>query len=440
MGSKIIAEAIVENMQAKPLMCANDVIIKAKKDYGITINYHVAWRTIEASTSCIFGDEALSFSFLTLYFREAGHCNPDSVFDVEVDDADNSFKRCFFSFGASLSGFNLCHQMLILDGTFLKGKYKGVLLSAIAKDARNSEFYIFSFSFSDSLFYYSVLTFVSDRQRGILEAVKDIFPHCHHYFCILHLENNLKNRLSGMPPNYRDMLERQFTACACAPTKQIFHQNLEKLKSSGLKKVIDFLSELPFDNWTYAYSETRRYGELYLNAVESWNSAMKKFRHLPITELVDSIRGWVTDKVCERITESKVFKTMLCPEMEKVLNNIVDAGRTCNVRRSTGIVIQVHSDMHVIVDLFNRTCTCRMWQITGFPCCHVAVVLFNTPETERYTYIDPLFYASYFRSTYSFLIHPLLVDFEQVEQPIVRPPSCQTRKGQTEKEENTILW
>ncbi|XP_012853123.1 PREDICTED: uncharacterized protein LOC105972693 [Erythranthe guttata] len=173
------------------------------------------------------------FSFLTLYFREAGRCNPDSVFDVEVDDANNSFKRCFFSFGASLSGFKFCRQMLILDGTFLKGKYKGVLLSAIAKDARNglypvafvivrdeniSNWDYFMNHLRIALNTYSVLTFVSDRQRGILEAVKNIFPHFHHSFCILHLENNLKNRLSGMPPNYRDMLVRQFTACAYAPT------------------------------------------------------------------------------------------------------------------------------------------------------------------------------------------------------------------------------
>ncbi|XP_012844569.1 PREDICTED: uncharacterized protein LOC105964607 [Erythranthe guttata] len=283
---KLVADLIVEDIRNKPLLCANDVIHDAKKNYGIDIDYNTAWRAIESSRSFVFGDDGISYSYLKVYFEEVGHCNPDSVFHLEVDEKHNSFNRCFFSFGACLSGFKFCRPIRFLDGTFLKSRYKGILLSAMAKDARNG-LYPVAFAVvreeNDSNWNYfmehlkccissdRVLTFVSDRQHGILEAVKNIFPNCYHAFCLLHLENNLRYKLSGMSSSYRDVLVSQLIACAYAPTKEIFHEKLQKFKIDGSWKVVDFLSDLPFKNWANAYFEGHRYGELYSNAVESWN-------------------------------------------------------------------------------------------------------------------------------------------------------------------------
>ncbi|XP_012846789.1 PREDICTED: uncharacterized protein LOC105966756 [Erythranthe guttata] len=445
---KLVADLIVEDIRNKPLLCANDVIHDAKKNYGIDIDYNTAWRAMESSRSFVFGDDGISYSYLKVYFEEAGRCNPDSVFHLEVDEKHNSFDRCFFSFGACLSGFKFCRPILFLDGTFLKGRCKGILLSAMAKDARNG-LYPVAFAVvreeNDSNWNYfmehlkccissdRVLTFVSDRQHGILEAVKNIFPNCYHAFCLLHLENNLRYKLSGMSSSYRDVLVSQLIACAYAPTKEIFHEKLQKFKIDGSWKVVDFLSDLPFKNWANAYFEGHRYGEMYSNAVESWNGTIKKFRHLPITHMIDSIKGYMMDKICERSAEASGWTTMLCPKMEMILSSFVEDGRTWTIRKSNQFVFEVHSDSHEIVDLFARTCTCRDWQLKGFPCCHVAVVLKNIPVGERYGYIDPLFYACNFRSTYSFSIYPFMVDFTKVEQPPVGPPVCQTRRGRPKK-------
>ncbi|XP_012854412.1 PREDICTED: uncharacterized protein LOC105973918 [Erythranthe guttata] len=446
-----------------------------KKNYGIDISYNTAWRAMESSRSFVFGDDGISYSYLKAYFEEAGRCNPDSVFHLEVDGKHNSFNRCFFSFGACLSGFKFCRPILFLDGTFLKGRYKGILLSAMAKDARNG-LYPVAFAVvheeNDSNWNYfmehlkccissdRVLTFVSDRQHGILEAVRNIFPNCYNAFCLLHLENNLRYKLSGISSSYRDVLVNQLIACAYAPTKEIFHEKLQKFKIDGSWKVVDFLSDLPFKNWANAYFEGHRYGELYSNAVESWNGTIKKFRHLPITHLVDSIRGYMMDKICKRSAKARGWTTMLCPKMEKILRTFVEDGRTWTIRKSNQFVFEVHSDSHEIVDFFARMCTCRDWQLKGFPCCHVVVVLKNIPVGERYGYIDPLFYASNFRSTYSFSIYPFMVDFTKVEQPAIGldfrstysfsiypfmvdftkveqpaigPPVCQTRRGRPKK-------
>lgn len=52
--------------------------------------------------------------------------------------------RCFFAFGGYLTSFESCRPLLFVDGTFLKGTYKGALPSAISKDGNDGMFqYVF---------------------------------------------------------------------------------------------------------------------------------------------------------------------------------------------------------------------------------------------------------------------------------------------------------
>lgn len=48
----------------------------------------------------------------------------------------------FFSFAALLDGFKHCRPMLMVDGTFFKGKHKGILLSAVARTVRKIQMFM----------------------------------------------------------------------------------------------------------------------------------------------------------------------------------------------------------------------------------------------------------------------------------------------------------
>ncbi|KAF6154276.1 hypothetical protein GIB67_026732 [Kingdonia uniflora] len=100
---------------------------------------------------------------------------------------------------ASLNGFvKGCRPILGLDGYFLKGKYGGVCLSVLSLDANNGLFPIGVYmcrteckeSWLDFLAkiepYLSAhpekLTFISDRQKGLIDSVAHIFLHANHSF------------------------------------------------------------------------------------------------------------------------------------------------------------------------------------------------------------------------------------------------------------------
>ena len=45
--------------------------------------------------------------------------------------------RVFWAFGPAVQGFSHCRPVLTMDGTFLCGKYKGTILTAIAADGND---------------------------------------------------------------------------------------------------------------------------------------------------------------------------------------------------------------------------------------------------------------------------------------------------------------
>ncbi|KAL7196677.1 hypothetical protein ACSBR1_036652 [Camellia fascicularis] len=58
----------------------------------------------------------------------------------------------------------------------------------------------------------------------------------------------------------------------------------------------NFLKDLEPQHWSNAYFNGRRYGEMWSNAAESFNSWIREARHLPITQLVDAVRGKIMEQ------------------------------------------------------------------------------------------------------------------------------------------------
>lgn len=41
-------------------------------------------------------------------------------------------------------------------------------------------------------------TFMSDKQKGLIDAVSELFPNASHRFCVRHLYNNFKGNFKGL--------------------------------------------------------------------------------------------------------------------------------------------------------------------------------------------------------------------------------------------------
>jgi hypothetical protein len=46
-------------------------------------------------------------------------------------------RRSFLALGACIQAIKFCRPVICIDGTFLKGKYKGTILTTVAADSNN---------------------------------------------------------------------------------------------------------------------------------------------------------------------------------------------------------------------------------------------------------------------------------------------------------------
>ncbi|XP_012833638.1 PREDICTED: protein FAR-RED ELONGATED HYPOCOTYL 3-like [Erythranthe guttata] len=305
----------------------------------------------------------------------------------------------------------------MLDGTFLKGKHKGILLSAIGKDGDEGLFPIafgivseetdcnwswFLNHFRDAVGTDRSLIFVSDRNHGILEGVKQIFPDALHGYCYKHLTRNLQHRFRGVAPNFRDAVLAQFANCAYAVTKEDFARCIQKLRAIGGKKVCNFLDGIPNEKWANAHFEGLR------------------------------IRMLLMEQLSDRLGDGNRWTTVLTESVDKKMRQLVDKGRTWERKKSSETVYEVLSTPNAIVDLREKVCSCKLWQINGLPCAHAAVVIF-LEIGGGYEYIDKWFHRSTFVQSYSGSVVPFVrLDNDSADSDI-GPPKYHPSRGRPKR-------
>ncbi|XP_030505193.2 uncharacterized protein LOC115720176 [Cannabis sativa] len=152
-----------DNCQASPLIVAHlikdkfatdgsdqlpsDIRKSMHKDYGIQMSYEKAWRCREKAIHLSRGTPEDSYSKLPSYLHMLQLRNPGTITDFVVEDG--RFKYCFFSLGPSIRGFKFCRPVICVDGSFLKTRYGGQMLCAVALDA-GSHIFPIAFAIVDS--------------------------------------------------------------------------------------------------------------------------------------------------------------------------------------------------------------------------------------------------------------------------------------------------
>ncbi|XP_051120940.1 uncharacterized protein LOC127244435 [Andrographis paniculata] len=216
-----ISEVYKDKIRSMPAYKASDIREHIQTDYGIDVKYHKAWRGKENAIRAINGGGRDSFSQLPWYCHALRESNPGSIIDCEVEQATKRFQRLFVCLGACRLGFlRGCRPLLFLDGTHIKNKHKGCLLSAIAVDGDDG---MFTLAFSavstenDENWEWfcwklrSVLecegrtdwkqyTFFSDRHSGLLKSISCVFPGAHHAYCLRHLVDNFRTQVMRRYP------------------------------------------------------------------------------------------------------------------------------------------------------------------------------------------------------------------------------------------------
>lgn len=280
------------------------------------------------------------------------------------------------------------------------------------------------------------ITFISDRNYGLLHNIPAIFPHCYHAYCLYHLQFNLRDHFPGrFRKGFRNRLVKLFNQCAYAPTVASYQLCEDEFYKFGGEKARTFIASCPREHWANAFFQGHRYGEMSSSAVESFNNWVIDARLLPVMNLVDELRSKIMVQMSTRKERASDWVSVLGPKMDAKLKKKITKGRSWRIYKSKNGLYEVKSKPVVSVNLNEGMCSCGYWQFNGFPCAHVATVLLKSDGAKGSlnTYIDPFYHVDAYRLTYSENIHPVIEmdipDFTDGSDRVIKAPKNKRQSG-----------
>ncbi|CAA0828636.1 Unknown protein [Striga hermonthica] len=415
-----VANSVEQRLRENPNYKPKEILEEIHRTHGITLSYKQAWRGKERIMAAMRGSFEEGYRLLPQYCDQIRRTNPGSIASVYGNPVDNCFQRLFISFQASIYGFlNACRPLLGLDRTYLKSKYLGTLLLATGFDGDGGLFPL-AFGVVDEesddnwMWFLSELhglleantenmprlTILSDRQKGIVDGVEANFPTAFHGFCMRHLSESFQKEF-----NNADLVGLLWDA-AHALTVIEFEAKVLEIEEIS-QDAAYWIRRVPPRLWATAYFEGMRFGHLTANLLESLNAWILEASGLPIIQMMECIRRQLMTWFNERRETSMQWTSILVPSAERRVAEALERARTYQVLRANEAEFEVisHEGTHT-VDIRNRCCLCRGWQLYGLPCAHaVAALLSCRQNVHRFT--ESCFTVAAYRKTYSQTIHPV---------------------------------
>ncbi|KAJ0444640.1 putative transcription factor interactor and regulator CCHC(Zn) family [Helianthus annuus] len=386
----LIKEKVKDSPKIKPKDIANDL----KRDYGIELNYSQARRAKEYAREQLLGSYKDAYSELPYFCEKIMETNPGSLAKFSTHE-DLSFHRLFVCFHASISGFiQGCRPLLFLDSTPLNSRYQGMLLTATAADGNDGAFPVafavvdeetdenwhwFLSEFKNLVLGHGPITFVADFQKGLRESLPDIFGgECYHAYCLGYLAEKLNKDLTGhFSHDARRLMVEDLYAAAHEPKLEGFKKYTEDIKAISPEAYNWIIGSEP-DHWANAFFGGLRYNHMTSNFGHYFYSWVSEANELPITQMIDELRSKLMQLIYARRVESSQWLTRLTPSMEEKLKTEILKVSSVQVLRTHGSKFEVQfGGINDIVDIENWDCSCKVWLLTGLPCCHAIAVLEN---------------------------------------------------------------
>lgn len=246
-NSKWIAEHYENEIRMNPTWPLRAFRKKVINDWGCEVSTFAVGRAKKKALEVIQGNHKAHYGKLWDYVNAVTQAMPDSTIDLVLDEPEigvNSrrFRRIYVCLGPLKKGFTKgCRPIIGLDGCHLKEPFGGQLLTAVGCDsndgmypivwavveAENSEtwnWFINFLALDVNIINSGGWTFISDRQKGLINALTTVVPNAEHRFYVMHLYRNMYKDHKGVGSRALLWLAARST------TKYMFNKHMSELK------------------------------------------------------------------------------------------------------------------------------------------------------------------------------------------------------------------
>ena len=427
------------------------------EDLRVSASYKKCWRARESAITDVGGSDEESYSNLAEYLHLLKLTNPGTITHIETepdieDERKERFLYMFLAFGASIQVFKHLRRVLVVDGTHLKGKYKGVLLTASGQDA-NFQVYPLAFAVVDSenddawTWFFTkleriiadsnTLTILSYRHESIKVGVKKVFPQAHHGACIIHLCRNIQARFKNR--GLTQLVKNAGYEFTSGKFKTLYNQ-INAINPLCIK----YLHDVGMAHWTRLYFPGQRFNLMTSNIAETLNKALFKGRSSHIVEFLRFIRSMLTRWFNARRKKSQAHSGPVPPEVDKQISNNLTTSSGSKVGRVTSWSYEVVGKLggSNFVDLEKKQCTCKRYDKLKIPCGH-ALVAANSINLSYKALVDDYFKPHSWVASYKGAVFPEANGKEEdipeeLPHRSMLPPYTRRPSGRPKGSKNTI--
>ncbi|KAH0722838.1 hypothetical protein KY290_005493 [Solanum tuberosum] len=310
-------------------------------ELGCNASYWKVWRGSEIAKSLVRGTHEHGYGVIDVYSHMLRTSNSRSKTALKIDE-NGRFKYFFVAYGAWILGFAQMRKVIAVDGTFLRSKYDGVLLSAVAQDAENHIFPV-AFCVVDSKAHYGC--------------------------CMRHLGVNIRNNFHNASVVYH------FYKAAKAYNIDVFSDYFNRIRDL-VSQAATHLERVGFHRWSRAFFPGNRYNIMTTNIVESVNSIFLDEREYPINALFDAINRRFAEKFHESRMKFINAPTIFVLAIEKYIAKNINLGNKLLIHQTANYkyIVTSHDEV-ATVDLLAKSCTCKVFDIDKIPCPHAMAAL-----------------------------------------------------------------
>ncbi|KAM0847811.1 hypothetical protein ACQ4PT_054781 [Festuca glaucescens] len=447
MTHPFLTDKFIEEFRINEKLSLKGFAEKVQIKYNMEPSRFKLARARLAALKKVHGDEVAQFSYLWDYGEELRRANPGTSYYLK--SVGNSFSCMYISLDAMKRGWlRGCRPIICLDGTHIKTKFGGQLLTAVGIDPNDCIYpiamaivevecysswlwFLSTFKNDLNIVNTSPFTIMSDKQKGLIKAVLELFPDSEHRFCVRHLHQNMSQLHKG------EVVKNHVWACARSTNVAKWTENMEKFKDE-CPEAHAWLEEMPPNTWCRAlFSDFPKCDILLNNSCEVFNRWILEARELPVLSMLERIICQIMTRNYEKEKEGRETWTgLICPKIKKKLDKNSDLAALYTPKPAGARVFKVGSSPKTIyiVELNLRSCTCKRWQLTGIPCAH-AIACLRHEKIKLEKLVADCYSIQTFMKAYGTHVRSVRdrKEWKKLNGPEVKPPYYEKVVGRPRK-------
>lgn len=202
-------------------------------------------------------------------------------------------------------------------------------------------------------------------------------------------------------------MKQCFWRIAKSTTVRRFEDNLKILADKKQKAVEDIL-KVPPKKWCRAFFNTdSRIDLVDNNMCEAFNGTLLEARKKSIISLFEHIKRDMMVRIVRKRQECSKWRGNIGPNIWKIIGKNSEVASKCVVRFNgdAGYEVDLGED-RFIVNLEDKRCTCRRFDLSGIPCAH-AICAIRDLRANVEDYVSSWYHQDIYRLAYGYALQPI---------------------------------